>query len=249
MEDRRRVLVVSSSHFTAYGVQQLLAHMPDAISCQLVSGSELSAVSPVLGQELDVVLVVPQAWEDLFNWLPLLRTKFSALPWLVLANPRLAGAFFSTHETQPCTLVSPNASAEELWSAVRAVSGNRLPCPPAMLLGLYIAGAPPPPKGRQAMRPTPMELQCGCAASLRLTDRQIATVLGLGEATVKSHLRHLRRKLQLKSRADLATFFDRALASYSPPPSTEKAPPEGAEVTRLGARESPAKYPRRRRFA
>jgi DNA-binding NarL/FixJ family response regulator len=39
-----------------------------------------------------------------------------------------------------------------------------------------------------------------------LTNRQIATRLGMGERTVESHLEHIRRKLALESRVQVALW-------------------------------------------
>jgi DNA-binding NarL/FixJ family response regulator len=57
-----------------------------------------------------------------------------------------------------------------------------------------------------------MELQCACAVSFGLRDGQIAQVLQLSEATVKSHVHHMLQKLALKNRVELGCHVTRAFA-------------------------------------
>src|SRR5690242_15312069 len=97
------VAVVSVTPIIAAGVRQTLENGPDTIRCEIVTDSQLgdgSTFSP------DLVLVTSQNWEEMAILLPLLQRKFAQLPWLVLAEWRLAGAFLSLLEMQPCALVA-----------------------------------------------------------------------------------------------------------------------------------------------
>jgi DNA-binding NarL/FixJ family response regulator len=72
------------------------------------------------------------------------------------------------------------------------------------------------PRG-QSRLPTSAELQCGCAVSLGLRNRQIAKHLHLAEATVKSHVHRLLRKLELSDRTELGGYLRSALTPMADP--------------------------------
>jgi DNA-binding NarL/FixJ family response regulator len=215
MADAPTVWIVGASRRIVAGLREALEAGPDPVHCLTLLGAGLAtAILPV---ESSVLLLAPQDWTELDAWPPHLRARFAVYPWLVLADLVLAGAFFSALETQLCSFVSPEAPDSELKAAVRALAGGHAPVPPAALPGLFIRGAPPLKRRRAVPHVTPMELQCGCGVALGLTNPQIARLFQVSVATVKTHLRHLRDKLSMKNRRELAAYVREALG-YSPPP-------------------------------
>jgi DNA-binding NarL/FixJ family response regulator len=156
------------------------------------------------------VLIAPLGWREMAFWLPALQQHYAFHPWLFYADLRLAGMFLSTMEGRLCTLVAPASPSDHLRLSLDALTGGVALCPPALLSQLVACGAPAS-AGRRSARPTRREIECGCAASLGLTNRQIAIALRLQEGTVKTHMHHLLRKLHMKGREELSVYLEQAL--------------------------------------
>jgi hypothetical protein len=75
-------------------------------ACGLMPLSVAQAVGAVVPYT-ELVLVMLRAWRSLHAWLPHLRKRAGALPWLVVADLPLAGLFFPPHEAHRCGLLSP----------------------------------------------------------------------------------------------------------------------------------------------
>jgi DNA-binding NarL/FixJ family response regulator len=210
MELPMEMLIVSDSPIFARAVQQLLDQWPGVCRSRVRGGTETAAErgrsSP------DGLLLAPRTWEELAYWLPTLRREYRACPWLLLTEPRLAGMFLSALQAHSCTLVAPDASLESLQDALRALAARRGACLSAELQARFARGAGMEAALRWARSPSLMELQCACAVSLGLSNRRIAEVLHMGEATVKSHVHHLLQKLGLSGRSELGALVQRALA-------------------------------------
>jgi DNA-binding NarL/FixJ family response regulator len=212
-----RLVVVSSSPIFAAAMQQLLEGGTDSKGSPAVPATEW--VGPAGFDDPDALVVVPQDWGEFARWLPGLRSRFPRHPWLLLADPRLVGMFLSFFEAQPCVPVASTASSDELEAALVAVVQRRFPNLPAELCARFSRGAIGPKVGRPSRPPSATELQCGCAVSLGLRNREIAEVLHLSEGTVKSHVHHLLRKLNMEDRWELASVIQRALAPFPSPMS------------------------------
>jgi DNA-binding NarL/FixJ family response regulator len=195
-------------------VQRRLDPARDVIRAEIVTAAALAHGPP---GRADAAVVAFERWEEMAAWLPVVRRQLPMVPWLVLADFILAGAFFPTHEPHLCTLARPDAGAEELRDAVEALASGHALRPPAELLPLFLSGAPPAPRGHSLAHPTPAQLRAGCALALGLTDPQIATILHVAPSTVKSHLTALRARLRCKDRHELAALFRQALAPPPPP--------------------------------
>jgi DNA-binding NarL/FixJ family response regulator len=215
MERSLQVFIVSGSPIMARALQQLLHESPLPHPCEIVMGADLWKRA---GQaHPDVMLLAPQNWEELSHWLPSLRHSFTRAPWLLLAEPRLVGMFLPQLEGQPCAFVAPTASLEALWSALQGLIEEQRPSLRHELLAHFSRrGTPRDSVGRLRL-PTSAELQCGCAVSLGLGNRQIAELLHLAEATVKSHVHNLLQKLELSNRTELGGFVRRAMNSLAAP--------------------------------
>jgi DNA-binding NarL/FixJ family response regulator len=216
------VLIVSASPILSRSLQQLLTDKPHLVRCWVLDEMD-APFCP------DVVLISPQNWQELAFWLPALQIRFPRCRWLVLGELRLAGMFLSALETHRCALVSSSAFPEELCSCLQVLAEEDQASPTGRLLALFARIAPPLGSGRQPLLLSPRELQCGCAASLGLSNRQIAHVLHLSEGTIKSHLHSLARKLELSSREELGEYFEQAFSPLSPPKSWSEIPTKSSK--------------------
>jgi DNA-binding NarL/FixJ family response regulator len=220
----REVAILSAGPILSAALQSFLERMVPGICCRIVTSEasaasdDASPLSPRLpddtpfGPGQGVVLFTAGAWEEMVWGLGRLSAQFPDAPWLLLADPRVAGTFLSLLHCRPCALVPPSASPEILPDALFALAhGHTLPLSFEMT-ARFARGAAVATGGRPIRLPTQAELQCGCAVSLGLPNRQIADLLCLGEATVKTHIHHLLQKLDLRGRAELAAFVQEALA-------------------------------------
>jgi two-component system response regulator DegU len=101
--------------------------------------------------------------------------------------------------------LAKTASREELVSAVRAVHAGGLVFHPAVAQILTRRATPP-----TGSEPTARELEALHLTSEGLTNREIATRLGIGEATVEFHLHNLFRKFGVGTRTELVHHARRA---------------------------------------
>jgi DNA-binding NarL/FixJ family response regulator len=213
MSSSHQVVIASASPIFARALEQLLESAPEGFRCRIYGD-----VSPdaSLVSVPDVVLLAPHTWEELGAWLPPLRERFPFSPWLVLADFRLPGMFLSALDAQPCALVPWNAAPDRLRASVRALAERRASNLFVELLSLIARHIASRPLRSHVPALSPMEIQCGCAVSLRLTPRQISHALRLGEATVIQEVHGLVRKLELDDPEELGPLVQRALAAEPP---------------------------------
>jgi DNA-binding NarL/FixJ family response regulator len=209
------VFVVSASPIYASALRQLLESGGRHVRCLMPGDAPRAAPEP--HRTPDVLVIAPQSWQEMASWLPSLRRAFPRHPWLLLAEPRLVGMFLSGLETQPCALVPVETSPDSLQGALGALSRGYASHVGAELVACFARGIVSPLRGCRPNPPSPMELQCACAVSMGLSNRQIADLFHLGEATIKTHVHHLLQKLSLANRSELGTFVYRTLA-HSPVP-------------------------------
>jgi DNA-binding NarL/FixJ family response regulator len=208
------VVIVSASPIFSRAVRELLEEGPDATRCWIHGESSPPGPSAA---DPDVVLIAPCHWEEMARWLLPLRRHFYVPAWLMLADLRVAGMFSSYLEMHRAGVLPASASPHELRERVCLLTGQQSSYPTAELLAVFHRNAPFLPSRRPPCLLTPRELQCGCAVSMGLSNRQIAELLHLGEATVKSHVHHLLEKLELSNREDLGAYIERALTPASTP--------------------------------
>jgi DNA-binding NarL/FixJ family response regulator len=225
MKVSAQVLIVSGSPIIAQALQGLLLEAPVPWQSQAIT--DLEAREPQTTREAGILLLAPQHWEEFLSWLPGLRREFARHPWLLLAEPRLAGMFLPYLESQPCALVPLGAAPEELWSRMGGLMDARGACLRHELLARFSPGRPVRGGSGRLQMPTPAELQCGCAVSMGLGNRQIAALLHLAETTVKSHVHHLLRKLHLHNRMELGGYVQHVLT-----PRSLSSIPAGTEAAR-----------------
>lgn len=227
MTSPREVLIVSASPILSaalhsYLEQSAIPARLGVVPAEAASCPEQGSTPCLPYEDLDqpgsrVVLLAAVGWEETAWGLEFLRAHYRGRPWLLLMDPRLAGAFLSVLACRPCGLVPPSASPEILPDTLYALAnGHTLPLS-FELTARFAHGVSLALGGRSVRLPTQSELQCGCAASLGLSNRQIADLLCLGEATVKTHLHHLLRKLDLHDRTELGILIQRALSPLPTP--------------------------------
>jgi ATP/maltotriose-dependent transcriptional regulator MalT len=204
------VAVISTNALVNWAVEQSLEAEARLFRCRVISSADLDARR--LPIRTDVALVAPQSWEELQQWLPCLQSRSACPRWLLAADPRVAGMFLSTLELHGCDLVGPAFSRQQLYGALLALADHHTPCLSRRMLAHFDRSTLALSRGRLARRLSPAELQCGCAVSLGLSNRRIAEVVHVSEATVKSHVHNLLQKLQMTNRGELGVFVHRVLS-------------------------------------
>jgi len=209
------VLILGASPIYCQFLKQMLDLASAGYRAHVLGSSSREARCPA--EVPGVLVLAPHTWEEMASWLPFVQRHFSARPWLVFADLRLIGMFLSPLERQRCASVALDAPPEEFRQRLGdLLRGHGSPLA-AELLTRFARGAAMDARTTRLRFPTPMELQCGCAVSLGLGNRQISECLIVGEATVKTHIHHLLNKLNLSNRMELGAFVQRALAPLSPP--------------------------------
>lgn len=132
---------------------------------------------------------------------------------------------YAEAEARPASL--PGESRERAWKRAHDRLGARatrlrregaaLPDATAFAFALSRDAAPPVAAGRPEEL-TGRELQVATLVAQGLTNRQVASALGLSPRTVDAHLEHARDKLGINSRAQLAAWVARRQEAGGPGP-------------------------------
>jgi DNA-binding NarL/FixJ family response regulator len=146
------------------------------------------------------------------DWIYPLQERLPLTPWLVLAALPLVGMFAPRLGAQPCLVVDPAANPGDLCTALRAADDDDWWHLPTHLLSLFARSAGFRSNSRLAYMPTVAELAISCGVSLGLGNREIADALRVSEVTVKTHLHRLMSRMDLPSRADIASLMKEALS-------------------------------------
>jgi len=197
-------------------VQAVLEDNPGHVRRRTIPDPHLAADAPGLATEVGVV--VPQSWEEMHRWRPALQREFAGRRWLLLAQPRIAGMFLTFLPGPPlCGIVGSPATPEEFLAEFRALVEGRPRCPPARLAARINAALRAMPGKEQTPALETRELECGCAISLGLSNRQIARTLLLSEGTVRNPLTNLYRKLGAARREAAGALIEEAGFASSVP--------------------------------
>jgi DNA-binding NarL/FixJ family response regulator len=133
----------------------------------------------------------------------------------------------TTYDTDSDTLPAIEAGAtgyllkdaprEELFTAVRAAAEGRTVLSPAVASRLVSAvRTPGPPPGHDALSARETEVLALVAKGT--SNREIARILFISEATVKTHLTHIYAKLGVSDRAAaVAVGYDRGILGAASP--------------------------------
>jgi DNA-binding NarL/FixJ family response regulator len=174
---------------------------------------DLDAVTKALALRPDVVLMDSLASNG--SRVPILRLIAEQSPEtkvLVLSPDFDLDLFREAIEAGALGYELMNVSSLHLADAIRTICAGRVAISPAVmrLLSQSLKAAEPapahPPARVRYSQLTPRELQIVSRVALGQTDKEIAVQLFVSEATVKSHLRSIYSKLNIRKRVQLATF-------------------------------------------
>jgi DNA-binding NarL/FixJ family response regulator len=203
--------ILCANQVLALGIQYLLDDWSDRVTCHRLDPSDDDHSRATFMP--DILILAPQNWQEMAGWLPALRRRYRCAPWLLFTESRIAGLFLSLLEHQPCTLVSNTASPEQLRSAALSLAAERAGHLRSQVLSMFNGGYLGGSDASAVRPPSAVEVQCGCAVSLGLSNRQIASILHLSEATIKSHLYRLGQKLGRSTRQEVGKAIHRGLSS------------------------------------
>ena len=206
-----RVLVVDDQRVVREGLESLLSLLPGIeVVGTAVDGDD--AVRQAMAADPDVVLMdlnMPrcngvQATERLRDERPRIRvvvlTTYSDDAWVFSALQAGARGF-----------LTKDAGAAEIHQAITTVAAGHAQLDPtvqsrlldALRGGQHFAVAEPPPLPDGL---TPREADVLTRIASGLSNQEIATVLFISEATVKTHINHIFTKTGLRDRAQLVAY-------------------------------------------
>jgi len=214
MHPTREIVILGSGGMVTQAIKRLL-EQEMALSCW--TPTELDVSHADIISPPDLAVLMPDSWQQMAQWLPVLEKTFASCPWLVLADFRIAGMFVTCLQMHACTLLSAHAPLEEIQATMEVVIRSSAPSVFALLLSRFASRALAFSGRKMLSLPTMREFEIGCAVSFGLSNEQMARTLHIEEATIKSHLHHLFQKLRLAHRQELAAYFDMALSIGSPP--------------------------------
>src|SRR5579884_112740 len=118
------VIIISGDPIYPEAFQQALGKEPDCFHCRVIAEAELMRLPPVEGP--GVVLLLPERWDQMARWLPLLERAFPGYSWLIRSEQRIAGMFLSQLQRRPYVLLSPQTTLMDLKNGLsRWPTGNR----------------------------------------------------------------------------------------------------------------------------
>ena len=208
MSDRIKVLVVDDQPLFASGIAMLIDAQDD-MECVATAGDGHQALAEVTHNEPDVVLM------DLrmpgLNGIDATR-ELLALPdgprVIVLTTLRRDDVVVRALEAGASAFLTKDATTEQVLSSIRTVhAGDAIPDLAATLELVAATGAQPPRGSIDAL--SPREREVFLLVARGLTNSEIAKAAYVSEATVKSHIAAILRKLNLRGRVQVVVFAHR----------------------------------------
>ncbi|HLV80510.1 MAG TPA: LuxR C-terminal-related transcriptional regulator [Chthonomonadaceae bacterium] len=201
------VLILSGDPIYPEALECALGREAGRFHCRLLSEADLMRLAPEAGE--GVVLLLPQQWEQLARWLPLLETAFPGYSWLLRGNQRVAGMFLSQLQRRPYLLLSPQTTMADLMNGIKALASRQARrLKPAEAFPTVLSISRP---GKTAIVLTTRELEVSFAVSLGLSNRQIAQALHVSEDDIKKHVHNLLKKHGFESRVEIAAWVEQML--------------------------------------
>jgi DNA-binding NarL/FixJ family response regulator len=205
-----RVLVVDDQELVRAGIQMILATEPDIEVVAEVGDGE-SAVVAALEHRPDVVLmdIRMSGLDGIEATRRLLAADLEELPKvLILTTFNLDAYVYDALSAGASGFLLKDAPSEQLVAAIRTVNEGVSQLAPEVTRRLVESFAPRQERARDPRldQLTPRELEVLLALTRGLSNQEIARALFLSEATVKTHVNRLLRKLDLRSRTQAVVF-------------------------------------------
>jgi NarL family two-component system response regulator LiaR len=201
-----RLLIVDDHEVVRQGLRVFLHDDP---MIQIVGEAEDGAQALALARELrpDVVLmnlVMPRM--DGIEATTILRQELPATEVLILTSALDEERLIAAVRAGAIGYLLKDTTAEELRRAITAAAAGQVQLGPAAVAGLLREVRTP----TLAESLTERETDVLRLLSLGLSNKEIATRLGISEQTVKTHVHNLLSKLGLSSRTQAALYGSRA---------------------------------------
>lgn len=207
-----RVFVVSDIRLYRDGLAEILRRQA---LLEVVGTAANEAAAVGLAAELcpDVILV-DQAMSDSVAMIRALQEHHSATKIVALGVPETDREIIDCAEAGVSGYVPREASLDDLVAVVEGVGRGELLCSPrvaASLLRRVASSAAGGWSAAQSSHLTPREGQIVRLIEQGLSNKEIASRLGIEVATVKNHVHNLLDKLQVHRRAEAADRLRRPL--------------------------------------
>lgn len=204
MSDPVTVLVVDDEDLVRSGVRLLLAQDPDlAVVGEASDGRSSLEQTRVLSPDV-VLLDLHMPEPDGLAVLPRLRRADGSRPAvLVLTTFGDDRNVFHALQAGAAGFLLKTSRAEELRRAVLACAAGQQVVAPSVLASLIERFLDQPPPGERDPRLaelTDREIEVLCMVARGYSNAEVGAALFLGEATVKSHVNAILRKLGLRDR-------------------------------------------------
>jgi DNA-binding CsgD family transcriptional regulator len=203
-----KVLILCSTPIIAWALEKFLEGGPRLIQTHTVV--HLGDSDDIGDFDPQVVIVVPQTWEEMSRLLPQADRRFGLALWLVYSRLRVAGMFGDALAGHSCNIVGWHATPAEFRASFWGLLRYDPDCPPASLLALINRSLWAVRRVPGPVELTARQLQCGCAVSLGLSNAQIAASFSIAEGTVAKHVSALLHALDVPDREELGALFEHA---------------------------------------
>jgi DNA-binding NarL/FixJ family response regulator len=208
MSERIRVVVVDDQPLFASGIAMLIDAQDD-MECVATAGDGQEALAEVGHNAPDVVLM------DLrmpgLNGIDATRALLAGADGprvIVLTTLRRDDVVMRALEAGASAFLTKDATTEQVLSSIRTVHAGDAIADLATTLELVAATGPQSPRGSIDSL-SPREREVFLLVARGLTNAEIAKAAYVSEATVKTHIAAILRKLDLRGRVQVVVFAHR----------------------------------------
>lgn len=195
----------------------------EGLASTLACHQEIEVVGAVSGQDaaaerlrasaVDVVIVDVQSG-NLVQFLSLIRRECPAVKVVALAVEAYDDRLITCAEQGVEGYLTCGATSDELVHVIQTVLDHEFVCPPAIAATLVrrLATRVRPDGAGDREQLTGREREILGLVCEGMSNKEIAQICGISEATVKNHVHHLLEKHKLRTRAQLAARLSGAPA-------------------------------------